>query len=97
MEDFPFLIKRFYLVHGQGKRAGHRHKRTHQLIICIFGTCILEVNNGKEKTMYTLDKSDKALYLLPEDWHIMTGNYTILVLASQPYDVNDYIDEPYGR
>jgi len=66
--------------------------------VCLGGSCEVFVNNGTEKKTFVLDRSDKCLIVNPEDWHTMdkfTKGATLLVFASEYYDVNDYIDEPY--
>lgn len=94
-----FEVKRiYYIFNVNSERAGHRHKKTIQALICLGGSCEVYVNNGNTSMKYKLDSSDKCLILNPEDWHTMDNfsQYaTLLVLASEYYDVNDYIDEPY--
>ena len=95
----PFDIKRFYYVYDVcSKRGGHRHHKTKQALVALGGRCEIYVNNGKEQQTFLLDSSDKCLIMEPEDWHTMdnfTKGTTLLVFASEYYDVNDYIDEPY--
>lgn len=95
----PFSVKRIYYIFDvSGERGGHRHKRAVQALICLSGSCEVFVNNGIEKNNYTLDEPNKCLIVEPKDWHTMDGfsnAATLLVLASEYYDVNDYIDEPY--
>lgn len=96
----PFDIKRVYYIHGKEghDRGGHRHKKSTQALICIHGRCEIYNHNGFQETVFQLDSPDKCLILAPEDWHIMrnfSNGAILLVLASTPYDVNDYIDQPY--
>lgn len=98
----PFEVKRFYYIHGvkdaKTVRAGHRHKKNHQALICLSGSCSVYCNNGKQEQTFVLDTANKCLDLPPEDWHTMqdfTSDCVILVLASEFYDVDDYIDEKY--
>ena len=47
---------------------------------------------------YILNKKNKCLLLNPKDWHYMKNfskNCIILVLCSENYKKNDYIDTPY--
>ncbi|RDX35485.1 WxcM-like domain-containing protein [Arcobacter sp. HD9-500m-PIT-SAG03] len=94
----PFDIKRvFYLYDLKLKRGGHRHKKTIQAIIALNGSCEVFVENSNEKKTFLLD-NNKCLILNPEDWHTM-NNFSkgtiLLVLASEYYDTNDYIEEGY--
>lgn len=100
IEDIlPFEIKRFYYVYDvTSKRGGHRHHKTVQALVCLGGSCEVYVNNGQKEETYMLDNASKCLIVKPEDWHTMdnfTTGSSLLVFASQYYDVNDYIDEEY--
>lgn len=95
-------MKRFYYIYGisdpKTVRAGHRHKKNHQALICLAGSCSVYCDNGKEQRTFILDTPDKCLDLPPEEWHTMqnfTPDCVLLVLASDNYDLNDYIDTPY--
>lgn len=95
----PYPIRRIYCIHNAtGLRGGHRHKKNRQVLISVSGNCEVFVNNGRVKKTFVLDSPAKGLLLELEDWHTMdrfSGDCVLLVLASEPYDVNDYIDEPY--
>lgn len=97
--DLPFEIKRVYTItNPQGIRGGHRHKKAIQAIVCLSGSCVIYNNNGKKEEEFALDDQAKYLILEPEDWHLMKdfkGNCVLQVLASEEYDINDYIDTPY--
>ena len=101
--EIPFTIKRVYYISGVPDpvvvRAGHRHKINIQALICVNGSCIISNDNGKEKEEFILDNQEKCLILMPEDWHTMhhfTQDAVLLVLASELYDSDDYVDEPYS-
>jgi hypothetical protein len=95
----PFSIKRVYFIFDAvGLRGGHRHKKNRQVLVAVAGSCEIFVNNGREKSVFALDSPAKGLLLEMEDWHTMdkfSSGCVLLVLASEPYDVDDYIDEPY--
>ena len=98
----PFDIKRIFYIYGvdDSVRGGHRHKSTIQAAICIKGTCHIYNNNGKEEKEFILDAPNKCLILQPEDWHSMdhfTEDAILMVLASEYFDPNDYIFEPYQK
>jgi len=98
-KQLPFKIKRLYYVFGvTTKRGGHRHKKSIQALICLGGSCEIYVNNGEEDQTILLNNESKCLVIEPKDWHTMDNfseNATLLVLASEFYDVDDYIDKPY--
>ncbi len=98
----PFDIKRIYYIYNvEDKnivRAGHRHKKTIQALICLNGSCEIYSDNSIKKETFTLKSPSECLILNPEDWHTMTNfskDSVLLVLASEFYDINDYIDTPY--
>ena len=95
----PFEIKRFYYVYDvKSIRGGHRHHKTIQALVCLGGSCEIYINNNKEEKVVLLDAPNKCLIVEPEDWHTMdkfSKGSTLLVFASEYYDVNDYIDEKY--
>jgi len=96
----PFDIARvYYMYAGTGKpRGGHRHRKTVQALISVAGSCVVDWSNGRQKGIETLDAPDKLLLVQPEDWHVMrdfSADSVLLVLASKPFDPEDYIDEGY--
>lgn len=101
-QEIPFVIKRVYYIYNVGEnitRGGHRHHKTIQALICISGSCEIFVNDGDEKQTFLLDSPSKCLILDAKDWHTMSAfsnDGVLLVLASELYDVNDYIDEEYA-
>lgn len=97
----PFEVKRIYYVYNVNeKRGGHRHKKNIQILICLGGSCEIYVNNGETESIFLLDSPEKCLIVEPRDWHTMdkfTKGSCLLVLASEFYDKNDYIDERYAK
>lgn len=97
----PFDIKRIFYIYGvdDSKRGGHRHHKTIQAAICIQGTCKIHNDSGKDQNEFLLDKPNKCLILEPNDWHTMydfSPDAILMVLASEYFDKNDYIFEPYS-
>lgn len=97
----PFTIKRIFYIYGvdDSKRGGHRHHETIQLAICIQGACTIYCNNGTTENICQLDKPNKSLLIMPEDWHTMydfSQDSILMVLASHYYNETDYIFEPYS-
>ena len=98
-KEIKFKIKRVYYIYNvDGQRGGHRHKKNIQALISISGQCKIFVNNGKIKKNYSLNKKNECLILKPNDWHTMkdfSKDCILLVLCSEKYQENDYIDKPY--
>lgn len=92
-----FKIKRVYYLYNLANysRAKHKHKKNIQFIICIKGEVILKVTN-KKTSKYSLNNPKKGILLNPNDWHEIIPKIKeliVLVLASEFYNKNDYINE----
>ena len=96
----PFDIKRVFYIYGvdESKRGGHRHHKTVQAAICIKGSCTIYNNNGGKEEEFELNQPNKCLIIEPQDWHTMynfTPDAILMVFASEYFDANDYIHQPY--
>jgi hypothetical protein len=97
----PFDIKRVFYIYGvdDSRRGLHRHKATIQAAIALQGSCDIFVQNQDAPIeKYILNSPGKCLLLMPEDFHWMstfTPDCILMVFASEYYDPNDYIYEPY--
>lgn len=93
----PFEIKRvFYIYDVTSPRGGHAHHKTHLALISLGGECQIDINSYGEKSSYHLTSSSMCLLLEPHEWHTMhsfSPTTTLLVLASEYYDPQDYIYE----
>ena len=97
--DINFSIKRVFTINAPGgaERGGHGHKKCQMILICPYGTVEVVINNGLGRKSVLLDKSNKALFLEPGDWHTMSflKESVLVVLASKKYNKDDYIyNEP---
>ncbi len=98
----PFDIKRIFYIYGvdDSKRGGHRHHKTTQAAVCIKGSCTIYNNNGVSEEEFQLNSPSKCLIIDPPDWHTMynfTPDAILMVLASENFDKEDYIFEPYKK
>ncbi len=53
--DIPFEIKRVYYMYDTAPnqvRGHHAHKSLEQILICIYGSCKILLDNGKEKGIF---------------------------------------------
>jgi hypothetical protein len=96
----PFSMLRIFYIYGvdQSERGGHRHLKTRQAAICLQGSCKIYINNGQTEQVFTLDTPTVCLILEPEDWHTMSefsSDAILMVIASEPFNKEDYIYEPY--
>lgn len=96
----PGTIQRVFYIYsvGQATRAGHRHKKTWNALVCLSGSCRVYNHDGDKEESFVLDNPKTCLVLEPKDWHTMdtfTDDAILLVVSNQLYDRADYIDEPY--
>jgi tellurite resistance-related uncharacterized protein len=96
----PGTIQRVFYIYGAGQnpRAGHRHVRAWNALICLNGSCRVYNHNGQVENTYYLHDPRQCLVLEPEDWHIMdefSDDAILLVVSNELYDKDDYIHEPY--
>ena len=98
----PFSLARIFYIYGvdASERGGHRHIKTRQAAICLQGSCKIYNNNGQSEQLFKLDTPTVCLILEPEDWHTMSefsSDAILMVIASEPYNKEDYIYEPYSN
>jgi UDP-2-acetamido-3-amino-2,3-dideoxy-glucuronate N-acetyltransferase len=93
----PFSPRRYFVVldvPGKELRGAHAHRRCKQLLICLRGSLSLVADDGANRQEFELNSPELALYLPPMVWGIQykfTTDAMLLVLASDPYDAEDYI------
>ena len=93
----PFDVKRIYFLYeirSKGVRGEHAHKILKQAIIPIHGSFCLKVDNGSEKEEFILSQPDECVLVSGPVWREISGfskDGVCLVLASEPYDEDDYI------
>ena len=98
LKEIPFAIRRAYWVYdvpGGEDREGHAYHRNEEFIVALSGSfdvCV-ELPDGTNKK-FSLNRGYYGLYVPRLHWRVLTNfstNSLALVLASTPYDENDYI------
>lgn len=96
-KKIPFKIKRVFVLSNIKKsRGGHKHKKTILAISVFNGSCEIDIFLKKRKKTFILNNPGKCLIIYKNEWHLLRkiSKYaTIVVLASQFYNKNDYIYE----
>ena len=93
----PFAVSRYFLVFDVPSvetRGAHAHRRCKQMLICVHGRCAVVVDDGERRQEFLLDSPHVGLLVPPMVWGIQykySGDAVLLVLASDPYDADDYI------
>lgn len=94
--DIPFVIQRVYYlfdVPADQLRGAHAHRALQQLVIAISGSFEVALESARSKDRFLLDRPDAGLYVGPMVWRELTyftPGAVALVLASLPYDDDDY-------
>lgn len=95
----PFPAKRVYWIYQAdgSTRGGHRHRQTRQALIAVHGSVSIHMDDGLHAEDVVLSSPEQCLIVDPKDWHTMTfqKDSVLLVIASHPFDRNDYVDEGY--
>jgi len=98
-KDLPFEIARVYYLYdvpGGESRGGHAHKELEQVIVAALGSFEIEVDDGRNKRTFQLNRSYRGFYLPPLIWREIknfSSGAICLVMASQPYREDDYLRE----
>ncbi len=92
----PFEIKRVYYLYdvpGGATRAGHGHKTLEQFMIAMSGSFDVELDDGRARKKYHLDRSYYGLFIPPMIWRDIdnfSSGSVCMVLASDYYEESDY-------
>jgi UDP-2-acetamido-3-amino-2,3-dideoxy-glucuronate N-acetyltransferase len=93
----PFTPKRYFIVFdvpGKDVRGEHAHRRCAQFLVCVRGSVTVVVDDGTNSEEIVLDEPNVGLHLPPLVWAVQykySADAMLLVLASDPYDPDDYI------
>jgi dTDP-4-dehydrorhamnose 3,5-epimerase-like enzyme len=93
----PFAPQRFFSVMkvpSKDVRGAHAHRRCEQFLICPVGSVAVVVDDGRSREEVVLDDPSLGLYLPAMTWGVQyqyTSEAVLLVLASRPYEPEDYI------
>jgi hypothetical protein len=93
----PFKIARVYWIYdvpGGEFRGSHAFKKAEEFIVAMSGSFDVLLNNGIKETKYSLNRSYYGIYIPKLSWRKLENfstNSLALILASTPYDDNDYI------
>jgi len=100
-EGIPFAPQRWFLVYdvpGREVRGEHAHRVCDQFLICVHGSVQVAVDDGERRAEVSLDDPTLGIYIPAGVWasqYRYDEDAVLLVLASHPYDADDYIRD-YG-
>lgn len=97
--EVPFATRRVYYLYdipcGE-QRGGHAHRQLEQLLVAVSGSFSVTLDDGREKRTVFLNNPSQGLYIGPGIWRTLenfSSGAVCLVLASHPYEEDDYIRE----
>ena len=96
-DELPFTPRRSFLVFNVPSaeiRGEHAHRECHQLLACVHGAVSVMVDDGRNRQTFHLDRPELGLHIPPMVWasqYQYSSDAVLLVLASRPYEPNDYI------
>lgn len=95
----PFDVRRVYYLYdvpGGLGRGGHAHHRQQQLIVAVSGSFSVTLDDGNVKRTFLLNHPYQGLLVSAGIWNTLedfSSGAVCMVLASDPYDEDDYIRE----
>ncbi len=98
-KQIPFEIKRTYWIYdvpGGEARGGHAYRTNQEFIIAMSGSFDVVVDDGKERKVFSLNRSYYGLYVPAGLWREMVNfstNALALEFGSIHYDETDYVYE----
>ena len=99
LNHIPFEIKRTYWIYdvpGGESRGGHAFRQNQEFIVSLSGAFDVIVDDGKEKKVFTMNRSYYGLFIPAGLWREMTNfstNSLALEFGSIHYDRSDYVED----
>ncbi|MFH1769716.1 MAG: FdtA/QdtA family cupin domain-containing protein [Parcubacteria group bacterium] len=96
--NMPFKIKRIYYINALGNskaiRGKHAHKKLDELLFCINGSFVLDIDDGRNKQSILIDDPSYGIRIKPGLWitmHSFSQDCVLLALANDFFKESDYI------
>ena len=95
----PFPVSRIYWLRdtpSDGVRGLHAHRTLRQMLVVTSGAVTVTLDNGHQVFVHRLTEDVPTLLIEPVHWRELTEiaeATVIMVLASDPYDPDDYIHD----
>lgn len=96
-QHIPFMVERAYWIYdvpGGYARGGHAFKEQHEFIVAMSGSFDVVVDDGRNRKVFSLNRSYYGLYIPSKMWREMNNfstNSLALVVSSTKYSADDYI------
>lgn len=98
----PFVPQRYFTVFdvpNREVRGEHAHKTLEEFLVCVRGSLSLMIDDGEQRVEISLDSPEYGVHIRPGVWIVQyrySPDAILLVLASAPYDPDDYLREYQG-
>jgi oxalate decarboxylase/phosphoglucose isomerase-like protein (cupin superfamily) len=95
-KNIPFKIERVFWIYdvpGGESRGGHAYKESCEFIVALSGSFDVILDDGKNKKVFSLNRSYYGLYVPNGIWRQMENfstNSLAIVLSSTAYNAADY-------
>ena len=95
----PFAATRIFTlmnIPAAEMRGTHAHRQCEQFLICMRGSVTAAVDDGTRRDELILDRPTLGLYMPALTWggqYNYSPDAVLVVLASDPYDAVDYIED----
>jgi UDP-2-acetamido-3-amino-2,3-dideoxy-glucuronate N-acetyltransferase len=96
-EHLPFIPIRYFIVFDvpAGEvRGNHAHRSVSQALVCVHGSCLVTLDDGRDRDEVVLDRPDLGVYIPPLVWATQqrfSRDGVLLVLSSETHDPAEYI------
>lgn len=97
-ERLPFVPQRLFTVSGMApgtQRGGHAHRRAQQFLVCLQGQVDLCLRLKNEEARVALRPEGQGLLVGAMVWcqqTYVTEGTVLLVVSSEPYDPDSYVE-----
>lgn len=96
-EQLPFVPIRYFVVFdvpADEVRGNHAHHRMSQVLVCVKGSCLITLDDGRNRDSVVLESPVTGVFIPPLVWATQqkfSRDAVLLVLSSEPYDADEYI------
>jgi UDP-2-acetamido-3-amino-2,3-dideoxy-glucuronate N-acetyltransferase len=96
-EHLPFIPIRYFIVFdvpAEEVRGNHAHRSVSQTLVCVKGSCLITLDDGRNRDEVALDRPDAGVYIPPLVWATQrrfSRDAVLLVLSSEAHDPGEYI------
>ncbi len=73
-DQIPFIVARVYWIYdvpGGQTRGSHALKHQEEMIIALSGSFDVVLDDGKEESVYQLNRAYRAVYVQPMTWRTL--------------------------